>query len=113
MASNGASVTSTAASTSTVASVSAKAKRKAGTQKNTSSLTLQEENQMVDWLEDNPILWNTLMMDYKCRDKKKKLWEDQAALMGSRTRPFSPGTPLPVTRTPSSSRPRVALVRNA
>ncbi|KAG0715040.1 hypothetical protein GWK47_012847 [Chionoecetes opilio] len=22
------------------------------------------------------------MMDYKCRDKKKKLWEDQAALMG-------------------------------
>ena len=37
---------------------------------------------MVDWLEDNPILWNTLMMDYKCPDKKKKLWEDQAAFMG-------------------------------
>ena len=49
---------------------------------NTSSLTLQEENQMVDWLEDNPMLWNTFMMDYKCRDKKKKLWDDQAALMG-------------------------------
>ena len=37
---------------------------------------------MVEWLEDNPILWNTLLMDYKCRDKKNKLWEDQAALMG-------------------------------
>ncbi|KAG0698759.1 hypothetical protein GWK47_025978 [Chionoecetes opilio] len=46
------SVTSTAASTSTVASVSSKAKGKAVTKKNTSSLTLPEENQMVDWLED-------------------------------------------------------------
>ena len=82
VASNAASVTSTAASTSTVASVSSKAKGKAVTKKNTSSLTLPEENQMVDWLEDNPIMWNTLMMKYKCQDKKKKLWEDQAALMG-------------------------------
>lgn len=37
---------------------------------------------MVDWLEDNPILWNTLVMNYMCRAKKKKLLEDQAALMG-------------------------------
>lgn len=77
-----ASADSTAASTSTAASVSSKAKRKAGIKKNTSSLTLQEEKQMVDWLEDNPILWNTLVMNYMCRDKKKKLLEDQAALMG-------------------------------
>jgi len=40
---------------------------------------------MLDFLRDNPILWNLKMTDYRRKDKKDKIWEDQAQLMNRDT----------------------------
>jgi hypothetical protein len=49
------------------------------------SLNLEEEDQMLDFLRDNPVLWNMKMTDYRRKDKKDKIWEDQAQLMNRTT----------------------------
>ena len=36
---------------------------------------------MLEFIRDNPVLWNIKMTDYRRKDKKEKIWEDQAQLM--------------------------------
>ena len=36
---------------------------------------------MLEFIIDNPVLWNVKMTDYRQKDKKDKIWEDQAQLM--------------------------------
>ena len=36
---------------------------------------------MLEFTRDNPVLWNVKMTDYRWKDKKDKIWEDQAQLM--------------------------------
>lgn len=36
---------------------------------------------MLEFLQDNPVLWNVKMTDYRRTDKKGKIWEDQAQRM--------------------------------
>ena len=36
---------------------------------------------MLEFIRDNPVLWNIKMTDYRRKDKKDKIWEDQAQLM--------------------------------
>ena len=37
---------------------------------------------MVTFIEDNPMLWDKKLADYKRADKKTRLWEEQAEKMG-------------------------------
>ena len=37
---------------------------------------------MLDFIRDNPMLWNVKMTDYRNKDMKSKIWDDQAELMG-------------------------------
>ena len=46
------------------------------------SPALNDEDKMLDFIRDNSVLWNLKMTDYRRKDKKAKLWVDQAALMG-------------------------------
>jgi hypothetical protein len=33
---------------------------------------------MLEFIMDNPVLWNVKMTDYRRKDKKDKIWEEQA-----------------------------------
>ena len=37
---------------------------------------------MLDFIRENPMLWNVKMTDYRNKDKKNKIWNDQAELVG-------------------------------
>jgi len=37
---------------------------------------------MLEFLQENPVIWNVKMTDYRRTDKKGKMWEDQATRMG-------------------------------
>ena len=45
-------------------------------------LSVQDEELMLEFLQDNPVLWNLKMTDYRRTDKKGKILEDQAQRMG-------------------------------
>lgn len=47
-----------------------------------SSLTEGEEQSMVDWLEENPMIYNKKIKAYKDMEKKESLWREKAAKMG-------------------------------
>ena len=49
--------------------------------KNPCNLSIAEEELMLEFIIDNPVLWNVKMTDYRQKDKKDKIWEDQAQLM--------------------------------
>lgn len=46
------------------------------------ALSPEEEQDMVEWLESNPILYNRKLSSYKETVKKEKLWSDKAVEMG-------------------------------
>ena len=52
-----------------------------GKKKNPCNLSIAEEELMLEFIIDNPVLWNVKMTDYRQKDKKDKIWEDQAQLM--------------------------------
>lgn len=37
---------------------------------------------MLEFLQENPMLWDIKLTDFRRTDKKNKLWEDQAARLG-------------------------------
>jgi len=41
--------------------------------------------------QDNPIIWDIKQMDYRKVDKKHKLWEEQAKVMGREVNFFRVG----------------------
>ena len=43
------------------------------------ALTPEQEEDMVEWLSEHPVLWNKKMKDYKDIQMKDVLWRDQAA----------------------------------
>ena len=45
-------------------------------------LEFHEEQMMCDFLRENAILWDIKKTDYRRVDKKAKLWEDQANVLG-------------------------------
>ena len=73
--------TSPASSVSIDASIPTKVTKKRAKRKDC-SLNLEEQDQMLDFIRDNPMLWNVKMTDYRNKDKKNKIWADQAELMG-------------------------------
>uniref|UniRef100_UPI00358E3DCC uncharacterized protein n=1 Tax=Myxine glutinosa TaxID=7769 RepID=UPI00358E3DCC len=70
------------ASTSSRQSDDKTKKKKRRAKKTACSLSVQDEELMLEFLQDNPVLWNMKMMDYRRTDKKGKIWEDQAQRMG-------------------------------
>jgi hypothetical protein len=60
----------------------AKAKKAASKKKKRlTDLTPVQEQEMVEWLEFHPLLWNKKMMDYKDTGKKEAFWKTQAEKM--------------------------------
>ncbi|XP_028396950.1 uncharacterized protein LOC114520816 [Dendronephthya gigantea] len=49
--------------------------------KNPYNLSATEEELMLEFIMDNPVLWNVKMTDYRRKDKKEKIWEEQAHQM--------------------------------
>jgi hypothetical protein len=58
-----------------------KKKKKKRAKKNPCNLSIADEELMLEFIRDNPVLWNVKMTDYRRTDKKDKIWEDQAQLM--------------------------------
>ena len=56
-------------------------KKKKRARKNPCNLSIDDEELMLEFIRDNPVLWNIKMTDYRRKDKKDKIWEDQAQLM--------------------------------
>ena len=40
------------------------------------------EEQMLDFIRENPIIWNVKITDYRRADKRNALWQNQAEKMG-------------------------------
>lgn len=51
-------------------------------QKVVALLTEEQEESMVEWLENNPILYNRKLKTYKDTNKKDALWREKAEAMG-------------------------------
>ena len=58
-----------------------KKKKKKRAKRNPCNLSIAEKELMLEFIIDNPVLWNVKMTDYRQKDKKDKIWEDQAQLM--------------------------------
>ncbi|XP_045128320.1 uncharacterized protein LOC123514505 [Portunus trituberculatus] len=58
------------------------ASRKSKKQKTTFGMDADKEEVLAVFIRENPILWNIKRSDYRRRDKKSKLWQDQADIMG-------------------------------
>jgi hypothetical protein len=43
------------------------------------ALDSDEEKLMLEFLQENPMLWDIKLTDYRMTGKKNKLWEDQGA----------------------------------
>ncbi|MPC47578.1 hypothetical protein E2C01_041328 [Portunus trituberculatus] len=56
--------------------------RKSKKQKTTFGMDADKEEVLAVFIRENPILWNIKRSDYRRRDKKSKLWQDQADIMG-------------------------------
>lgn len=56
-------------------------KGKKRAKKNPCNLSNADEELMLEFIRENPVLWNVKMTDYRRKDKKEKIWEDQAQLM--------------------------------
>ena len=56
-------------------------KKKKRAKKSPCNLSIADEELMLEFIRDNPVLWNIKMTDYRRKDKKDKIWEDQAQLM--------------------------------
>ena len=59
-----------------------KSEKKSRAKKKDFNLNPEDEDKMLDFIRDNPVLWNLKMTDCRRKDKKAKLWVDQAELMG-------------------------------
>lgn len=57
-------------------------KKRKRAKKNSCNISIADEELMLEFILVNPLLWNFKMTDYRRRDKKEKIWEDQAQLMG-------------------------------
>ena len=56
-------------------------KKKERAKKNPCNLIIAEEELMLEFIMDNPVLWNVKMTDYRRKDKKNKIWDEQAQQM--------------------------------
>ena len=56
-------------------------KKKKRAKRNPCNLSIAEEDLMLEFIRDNPALWNVKMTDYRRKEKKDKIWKDQAQLM--------------------------------
>ena len=56
--------------------------KKQRTKRTFCTLEASEELNMLEFIRENPIIWNIKLYDYRRTDKKNKLWEDQAKVMG-------------------------------
>jgi hypothetical protein len=45
-------------------------------------LTAQQEQEMIDWLREHPVLWNKKLRDYKDTTLKESMWMAQAEKLG-------------------------------
>ena len=43
------------------------------------SLNTEEEMSMLEFLQENPMIWNIKLTDFRMTEKKNRLWADQAA----------------------------------
>ena len=74
--SQGSSVGSAASTTSSAPRTTKRARKTA------CFLPVEDEEMMLEFLRENPSIWNCKLMDYRRSDKKGKMWDDQATLMG-------------------------------
>ena len=44
-------------------------------------LSMEVQEDLVDWLRDNPILYDRTRVDFKMKEKKNQLWEQKAKAM--------------------------------
>ena len=58
-----------------------KGEKRKRAKKNPCNLSIADEELMLEFIRDNPVLWNVKMTDYRRKDKKDKIWEDQVQLM--------------------------------
>ena len=58
-----------------------KGKKKKRAKKNPCNMSTADEELMLEFIRDNPVLWNVKMTDYRRKDKKDKIWDDQAPRM--------------------------------
>ena len=70
--------------------------------KKRTNLRIADEELMLEFICDNPVPWNVKITDYRRKDKKDKIWEDQAHLMA--------GSDHCVTPTHAFTRTRAAMV---
>ena len=52
-------------------------------QKKVYRLTEQQEENLIEWIGENPILWNSKLKDFRRTDKKERLWEQKANELNS------------------------------
>ena len=71
-----------AASVTSKAIVAYKTSEKSKKTKVCCSLTKMEEQNMVEWLEENPIIYNKKLKTFKDTKKKEYLWREKAAEFG-------------------------------
>jgi len=45
-------------------------------------LGIEDEEAMVEWLKEHPLLYNKKLASYKDKGKKDSLWAEQATLLG-------------------------------
>ena len=56
-------------------------KKKKRAKKTPCNLSIAEEELTLEYIMDNPVLWTVKMTDYRRKDKKDKIWEEQAQQM--------------------------------
>jgi hypothetical protein len=71
-------VSSTDVSTSSHLADNKGKKKKKRAKKNPCNLRIEEEELMLEFIMDNPVLWNVKITDYR---RKDKIWEEQAQQM--------------------------------
>ena len=65
-----------------VSSQAATAKEIKRAKKTPYHLDIDEEKLMLEFLQENPMLWDIKLTDYRMTDKKNKLWDDQGEKLG-------------------------------
>ena len=63
--------------------------KKTRAKKTDNSLSPADEGLMLEFIVENPMLWDKRLIDYRNPSKKAKLWEEQATQMGKDGFPVS------------------------
>ena len=72
------SISSSVSTSSRLADDKGRKKKKKRAKRNPCNLSIAEEDLMLEFIRDNPALWNVKMTDYR---RKDKIWKGQAQLM--------------------------------